>query len=78
MEKPTRLEDQCHTKKLVAAACRLAATRNDVRSIRVVPGVRPTYKELAAYQEWAHDCQVRLTVDGKGMIAVRPNEIWKE
>lgn len=78
MEELAQHEQQCHTKTLVAAACRLAATRNDVRSIRIVPGVRPTYTELAIYQEWAHDCQVRLTVDGKGMIAVRPARAGKE
>jgi hypothetical protein len=58
--------------ELVAAACRLVGSDTGVRSVRVLTPSRPTYDELFCYQEWAHDQHVRLTVDGEGVITVRP------
>lgn len=73
MQALAQIAHRDHVDNLVAAACRLLGKGGEVRSIRVVPGSRPTYDELNRYQEWAHDCQVRLSVDGQGMITVRPN-----
>jgi hypothetical protein len=56
---------------LVAAACRLVGSDNGVRSVRVLTPSRPTYVQLWCYQEWAHDQQVRLNVDGNGMVTVQ-------
>ena len=61
-----------HKEELVAAACRLVGSDTGVRSVRVLTPSRPTYDELFCYQEWAHDQHVRLSVDGEGVITVRP------
>jgi hypothetical protein len=64
--------------ELVAAACRLVGSDRGVRSVRVVTPSRPTYDELLCYQEWARDQQVRLSVDGKGVVMVRPERDARE
>ena len=61
-----------HKEELVAAACRLVGSDTGVRSVRVLIPSRPTYDELFCYQEWGHDQHARLTVDGEGVITVRP------
>ena len=68
----TRRANEYHIEGLVAAACRLMGSDEGVRSVRVLPPNRPTYDELRCYQEWAHDQHVRLSVDGEGVITVRP------
>jgi len=71
----TRHADEDHEdrqEELVGAACRLVGSDTGVRSVRVLTPSRPTYDELFCYQEWAHDQHVRLSVDGEGVITVRP------
>jgi hypothetical protein len=58
--------------ELIAAACRLVGSDKEVRGVHVLIPSRPTYDELLCYQEWAHDQHVRLSVDGEGVITVRP------
>ena len=68
----TRHEHEHDIEGLVAAACRLVASDKGVRSVRVLTPSRPTYDELRCYQEWARDQHVRLSVDGNGVVTVRP------
>ena len=71
----TRHVDEDHEdrkEELVGAACRLVGSDTGVRSVHVLIPSRPTYDELFCYQEWAHDHDVRLSVDGEGAITVRP------
>jgi hypothetical protein len=68
----TQDEQEYYREDLVAAACRLVGSDKDVRSVRVLAPSRPTYDELSCYQEWAHEHHVRLNVDGRGVITVRP------
>ena len=65
-------DHQDRQEELVAAVCRLVGSDPGVRSVRVLTPSRPTYDDLFCYQEWAHDQHVRLTVDGEGVITVRP------
>jgi hypothetical protein len=68
----TRHEYEHDIEDLVATACRLVASDTGVRSVRVLTPGRPTYDELWCYQEWARDQHVRLSVDGEGVVTVRP------
>jgi hypothetical protein len=68
----TEYEQDRHREDLVAAACRLVGSDTGVRSVRVLAPSRPTYDELSCYQEWAHEQHVRLSVDGEGVVTVRP------
>jgi hypothetical protein len=68
----TRHAYEDREEELVAAACRLVGADTGVRSVRVLTPSRPTYDELFCYQEWAHDQHVHLSVDGEGVITVRP------
>ena len=54
------------------------ASDNGVRSVRVLTPSRPTYDELWCYQEWARDQHVRLSVDGNGVVTVRPERDAQE
>ena len=56
----------------VAEACRFVGARRDVRDVHIVTGRRPTFADLCDYQGCAHASRVRLSVDGMGMISVRP------
>lgn len=56
----------------VAEACRFVGAGHDVRGIHIVTGRRPTFAELSDYQERAQASRVRLSVDGAGMVSVRP------
>ena len=56
----------------VVAACRFVGARRDVRGVHIVTGQRPTFAYLCDYQGYAHASRVRLSVDGMGMISVRP------
>ena len=64
--------------ELIAAACRLVRSDKGVRSVDVLTLSWPTYDELSCYQEWAHDQRVRLNVDGKGVITVRPEAVTED
>ena len=72
MEVAARHASEHDIEGLVAAACRLVGSDNEVRSVRVLTPNRPTYDELWCYREWAHDQHVRLHVDGNGGITMRP------
>ncbi len=61
-----------NSEDLVVAACRLVGSGNEVRSVHVLNPSRPTYDELWCYQESARVCHVRLSVDGTGVVTVRP------
>ena len=74
----TRHECEDDIEGLVAAACRLVASDNGVRSVRVLSPSRPTYDELWCYREWADDQHVRLNVDGNGMVTVRQERNVRE
>jgi hypothetical protein len=65
-------EIERHTEDLIAAACRLVKSGTGVRSVRVVTNGRPTYDALRCYHEWARQQHVRLSVNGDGVIKVRP------
>jgi hypothetical protein len=71
----TEHERECHRETLIAAACRLVGTEKGVRSVRVLTSSRPTYDELFCYQEWARDQHVRLSVDGQGVVTMRPDVV---
>jgi hypothetical protein len=71
MEVATRPASEHDIEGLVAAACRLVASDNEVRSVRVLTPNRPTHDELWCYRQWAHDQHVCLNVDGDGMVTVR-------
>jgi hypothetical protein len=64
--------------EIVAEACRLLDSPEDVRSVRIITSARPTYPELRRYQKSARGNHVRLNVDGDGVIVVRPHETDKE
>jgi hypothetical protein len=68
----TRHACEQFTQSLVAAACRLVGSGNDVRSVRVLTPRRPTYDELVCFQERARDHHVRLTVGGNCVVTVQP------
>jgi hypothetical protein len=68
----TRHEEESHRETLIAAACRLVASDQGVRSVRVLTPSRPPYDELFCYQQWARDQHVRLSVDGNCVVTVRP------
>jgi hypothetical protein len=68
----TRPERAHDIENLVAAACRLVGSDTGVRSVRLLTPSRPTYEELRCYQEWARDRHVRLSVDGEGVVTMRP------
>jgi hypothetical protein len=68
----TRLACETNSEQLVVAACRLVGTGNGVLSVRVLSPSRPTYDELWCYRESARVYHVRLSVDGTGMVTVRP------
>jgi hypothetical protein len=70
-----RQENEHDCEELVAAACRLVGSDKGVRSVRVLLPGRPAFAELRCYQEWARDQRVRLSVDGKGVVTVRPEAI---
>jgi len=72
MTATTQHANEDHKEGLVAAACRLVGSESGVRSVRVLAPGRPNFDELLCYQEWAHDQHVRLSVDGEGVITVRP------
>jgi hypothetical protein len=74
----TEHELECHRETLIAAACRLVGSDTEVRSVRVLTPSRPTYDELFCYQEWAHDQHVRLSVDGEGLVTVRPEVVTED
>jgi hypothetical protein len=74
----TEHELECHRETLIAAACRLVGSDTGVRSVRVLTPSRPTYDELFCYQEWAHDQHVRLSVDGEGLVTVRPEVVTED
>ena len=78
MNEITQYEHEQDIEGLVAAACRLVAADPGVRSVRVLTPSRPTYDELWCYREWAHDQQVRLSIDGDGVVTVRPNRDVQE
>ena len=56
----------------VTEACWFVGAGHDVRAVHIVTGRRPTFAELADYQGCAQASRVRLSVDGTGMISVRP------
>ena len=74
----TEHEQEHYREDLVAAACRLVGSDTGVRSVRVLAPSRPTYDELFCYQEWAHDQHVRLSVDGEGVVTVRPEAVTED
>ena len=78
MKVATQHECEHEIEGLVAAACRLVASDDGVRSVRVLVPSRPTYEELWCYREWAHGQHVRLHVDGNGMVTVRQKPDAKE
>jgi hypothetical protein len=57
---------------LVSEACSLVASDKGVQSVRIVASGRPTYIDLRHYQELARSRNVRVWVDGGGVIALRP------
>ena len=74
----TEHEQEYYREALVAAACRLVGSDTGVRSVRVLTPSRPTYDELFCYQEWAHDQHVQLSVDGEGVVTVRPEAVTED
>lgn len=76
---PTRADEKAMTTptertaldQLVGSACRLVGARTDVGTITVVPGRRLTYDELARAREHAAAGNVRLTMDGHGVVRLR-------
>ena len=71
-EMTTRDAGEVNTDLLVAAACRLVGSSNEVRSVRVLAPGRPTYDALWRYRDSAGLFHVRLSVDGAGVVTVRP------
>jgi hypothetical protein len=67
-----RQENEHDREELIAAACRLVGSGNGVRGVRVLLPSRPAFDELWCYQEWARDQHVRLSVDGTGVVTVKP------
>ena len=57
--------------ELVAEACRLV-DHDDVRSVRIVGGGRPSFAQMRRYRNAARHDHVQLSVDGHGTITVRP------
>jgi hypothetical protein len=67
-----RWEPTSQMHERVAEACRFVGAGHDVRGVHIVTGRRPTFDELCDYQGCAQASRVRLSVDGTGMISVRP------
>lgn len=67
-----RWERANRIQECVTEACRFVGAGNDVRGVHIVTGRRPTFDELCDYQGCAQASRVRLSVDGTGMISVRP------
>jgi hypothetical protein len=58
--------------QVVARACRLAGGRDGIHAVAVVGGRRLTYDELARLRPQAAACHVDLSMDGLGLITLRP------
>lgn len=61
-----------HLEWVVASACGLSAADNGVQRVHVVCGGRPTYDELTRYRWHAAARGRELSVDGQGVVLVRP------
>lgn len=61
-----------HLEWVVASACGLSAADNGVQRVHVVCGERPTYDELSRYRRHAAVRGRELSVDGQGVVLVRP------
>jgi hypothetical protein len=53
------------------AACRLLAADDRTGAIRVIPGRRPTYRELLRWRAHAADAGLRLALAGDGAVTLR-------
>lgn len=58
----------------VVAACRLVDADAGVRTVHIVAPGRPTYDELRRFQDTARASRVLLSVNGHGLITVRPEQ----
>jgi hypothetical protein len=56
---------------VISSACRLVAERASIGTITILLGRRPTYRELERWRAFALSCDVRLAVDGFGVVTVR-------
>jgi hypothetical protein len=68
----SQLERARQLRERVAEACQFVGSGQGVSGVHIVTGARPTYEDLRLYQDCAAASHVRLTVDGHGMITVRP------
>ena len=59
----------------VVEACRLVEARRTIRGVHIVARRTPTPDEFHQYQEYAAEHHVNVTVDGHGMISVRPQTL---
>lgn len=74
-ERKMRHSARTHRRQLVeivAEASRLVNAQDGVQGVHIVAQRRPTYRELLRYQNAAREGHAGLTVDGHGLMSIRP------
>jgi hypothetical protein len=58
--------------EIVTESCRLVHSMAGVRAVHIVAQRRPTYAEMHRYRQEALRDHVGLSVNGQGVISIRP------